>query len=342
MVLVFRRLWRWSRPIGFLLLTAELALRILYADLLVEQHFPLVYVPDDALGYRYRTGVSDRICVPSICREFQIDSEGYVGGPKKLRDTRGFEVVIAASSDATGIWMQSGIPYPSQLRDLLLGRGCNVDVVNAAVDGDMRSLEIVRVARHEIELRKPDALVLELDVPLVTQSAKRSVYGDYVLSFPADVKGSEFREREVVNFLQAHAIFREVYLRSYLLRASVRLMMRHSKHWSAFYLDAFVTHIVVGDLRPRVLSVGRSIRELVALRDAMAGYGGILLLVGNPHSRLAKLAPSYGLDFAPVAVPSGRKFRFRYDGHLNSAGHRAIALQLRDSLLAACIRHDSP
>ena len=78
--------WRWLRArllriggvlVVILLFSGEVALRLIYYEQLKTRTYPLIYQPDERVGYRYVPGIEGKICIPSICKEFSINQTGF-------------------------------------------------------------------------------------------------------------------------------------------------------------------------------------------------------------------------------------------------------------------------
>ena len=57
----------------------EAFLRMMYWEQLKTRSYPLIYQLDPEVGYRYIPGIEGKICIPSICKTFSINKNGFYG-----------------------------------------------------------------------------------------------------------------------------------------------------------------------------------------------------------------------------------------------------------------------
>lgn len=338
------RLLRWFKlrrtailiGLGMLVLTAEVACRIVFSEPLRTRSYPLIYVPDTEFGYRYIPGAEARICIPSICKQFTINPNGYYGPSFERRAPQGvYRIAVIGSSAAGGIWLNAVENFSMKLERLFTESGHKVQVVNMSLDGRFRDVQTVRLARAEAQKYTPDLLLLRVSLPFRFSEIRREVYKDYVLIYSGSKPDSQSWCRSRVDYIEDFKWLTTTYDASYLVRAAARRTLgRYDWGWRSDLYQIFLRKRCQA---PQVnyvpYSLKRSLSELVQLRDDLQETGTELILFdyqgfGTVRGALEKV----GLPYLELDIPFEPHLVHEKDIHYNEDGHHLIAERLFDAL----------
>ncbi len=312
---------------------AEGYLRLAYSDVLVIQENPRVYAPHETFGYAYIPGTHGRICRPGVCRDFQINDDGYLGVRALRERTMHLQrIALVDDSNGTGIWQASGDNYAVQLESRLRSAGHRVEVLNFSVDGRFRDVENARIARQRALEYLPDVLLLSIGLPFVSASPQRAVYGEYVVQYPRDVPNSLGVAQREIDFIESHGLFKWTYGVSFLVRGSTQWFMHRSSTQLARYLEAFVSKTWNGPLLGSPESLTNSVAMLREISRLQEEHGGILVLFGDPGSVVAGFARDFRFNYIGVKTPQGAQMRHERDIHWTEPAHRQVSAELAQEL----------
>ncbi len=260
-----------------LILVGEIIFRTFYFELLKTREYPQIYRPDARVNYRYIPGKDARICVPSICKEFKINKNGFYGPPFELKKKQGvFRIAIADSSQTTGIWLDADENFAMKLQRLFDQEGYRVEVMNFSTDGKYRDVSNIRIVRDTVMRYSPDLVLLTTSMPLLHMNIRREVYKGYVLMY----EGGEFAYpvehilARVDSILEQRALI-ALYEASFIVRAACRYYMdRFPYTASEQLLRLFVRkkYDMRTTIRYTAYSVDESVQMLKTLRSSLNAH----------------------------------------------------------------------
>lgn len=332
------KFFKWSAIVLFgLVLLAELGLRIVYSDKLRLRSYPQVYQPDARLGYNYIPGAESSICVPGICKDIKINSEGFCGRPFNAKKEKGkVRIAVVGTSQATGIWMDGDSSYCMQLEGLFKENGYDsVEVVNFAVDGRFRSVFNLRFIIDDLPKYEPDLVFFRCQVPFVHGKVYRALYRNYVLIYDGRLNSSLQYCKDFVNHVREYSTFNFFYRNSYIVRAVSRWYMNNKSDNYAALLKVYVERKVQApSIQFLPWSVKKSMELIKEARDTLAAQGGRLVLFDYmPEEYHAQIFEKHGLDYMSLEVPLAQPLVHADDGHYNEEGHAEVAWQMYEQAI---------
>lgn len=336
---VSRRLLRFISLALFglgLFLSAELFLRIYYKEQLRLQAYPLIYQPDLDLGYRYLPKTKGRICIPSICKEFEINERGYYGRPFSVQKPEGTcRIAIMGSSLANGIWMGGHEDFAMVMGRWFEERSLPVEVLNLSIDGRFRDLQITRhLESSEIGSYNLDLALLWVEIPFLFAEVRRENYRGYVLIYRGGDENSLQEARQQVDRVLEHRLLASLYELSYSVRAAARLYLRHGEPGlMAQQLNTFVRKRYQSpELLIYPLSVRKSEAALRHATETARSRGTLPVLMSFwRDEELRKTAEVLGVPIIELAL-DGLAIGHEHDGHFNEDSHQLIADRLIETL----------
>jgi hypothetical protein len=310
----------------------EVWLRIKYWNLLWIHIYPQVYVPDDAVGYRYQPNVQGEIRIPGIHRRFRTNNRGFHGRDfVEAKPPGAYRIALVGTSNLTGIWMHgSGPNYAQMLEEQLRAAGHSVEVMNFGIDGRFRALHELRLIETDVARYHPDLVLIDIDLPFVTGVFKRAVHEGFVMIYNPE---NELSRRWCEAWIDRARGARRIalaYRASYIVRAAVRYFINRYYTERAFILRVMVENrIQAPDVLLWPFSLKRSIEALQEVRDRLAAQGSLLaVLQFVPNLYYRNVTAKYGLAYVELNVPPVPQFVHDRDGHYNQAGHVEVARQL--------------
>ena len=331
-----KQLMKYLVILGFILFIAsEIFFRCFYTEQLRTRSYPLVYQPDEWVGYRYIPNVEGRICIPSICKNFKINNQGFYGydfDVKKEDST--FRIVVIGASNATGIWMEGDTSYSMKLQELFRNQGYNVEVINFAIDGRFRDVYKVRMAQSEVIKYEPDLVLLDTQMPFIYGAFRRDIYNGYVMIYNGESSYSKKWCMDKIDYINDHPFLSNIYTISYSIRAICRYYSNNYQSNYAAILKFYIEkRIQSPDIQFLPYSVKRSIEMLQSLQDSLNNKNcDLLLFKYAPNQYYSFIAKKYGLASMELNVPTTPQFTHTHDGHFNQDGHIEIARQLYGKL----------
>lgn len=319
-----------------IIVAVELWLRVKYGNLLWIHIYPQVYVPDDALGYRYVPNAEGEIRIPGIHRRFRINQQGFHGADFVRAKTPGtYRIALVGTSNLTGIWMHGGGKnYAELLEERLQDAGYQVEVMNFGIDGRYRALHELRLIDSDVAPYEPDLVLIDIDIPFVTGLFKRDVYNGFVMIYNPEDPLSRSWCQAWVDRVRTQRALAVAYRASYILRAIVRYITNHYNTERSFFLRVMVENrIQAPDVVLWPYSLKRSVEAIQAMRDKLAEIGSrfaILQFIPNPYYR--EVTAKYQLPYAELNVPPVPPFVHDRDAHYNCHGHVEVARQLFEQL----------
>lgn len=322
-----QRLWK---LVGIALLmlpiVSEIVVRIAYGRFVRHRTQPLVYEPDRELGYRYKPSSKGFLCIPDLCREVEINANGYSGAPFSERKRPGdYRLVVISDSDGSGIWTTDGESFVTLLGRRLQAISNRLEVVNLSVDGKDRDVEHLALAREAVRRYAPDLVLLQTHVPFVSRHPTREVYRDYVIAYRADWPETRATVTRAVDFIESQTVFKAIYETSYLARALTAAYFTRSSSDLAWLLQTnMAKRIAATPAIPE--STKRSVEELLDAQRDFAASGTRLVLLGEKdNATLTRAASDRGLDLVEFEMPTGGDFFLPSNAHFAHQGHDAIA-----------------
>lgn len=310
------------------LLATELVLRLAFHERLKICAYPLVYQPDESLGFRYMPNATGRLSIPGIDKEFPVNSQGFLGEDfVKERQPGVLRIAVVGTSQSTGIWMAGTVNYAARLEQNLAAAGVDCEVLNFSIDGRQRDQFLLNLLANDVAEYQPDLVFLELTPPLQHASVSREPYRGYTLVYDKSVQGSREACREQVDRYETQLRYR-AYELSYLVRAACRLYLRFTGSRKDSPLDGFILRRVAGETRIYPLDPADYVRALEEISRRC--HLNIRLLVLSAHDTSRTLVDRFGLPHVAIDLPDDEDLRNQEEEHLNEAGHRFIADRLAD------------
>lgn len=350
------RYHRKRRTLGYLfvagsalLVMGELWLRTFDYEPLKTRIHPLIYERDAELGYRYIPGARRRICVPSICKDIEINEDGFCGPVDPRNKPSGtYRVAVVGSSQATGIWMAEGNPFPHLLEERLLREGGSFEVLNFSVDGQNRDLANIRRVEQVVLDYSPDLVLLNLGAfPFFGVVGYRDMYRGYVYSTGHSDEPQEVHDKQAVLLTEyiddvEDSLVARVYDASYIFRKLCSGYINWKEANDFHPLDGCFAHRMDAYRRRRVermsplpyLTPEESLQRIDELRARCRETGAELVLFlyeDNPEA--VQTFHGYGIECISLAIPETPLYQHAHDGHYNDAGHRLVAQRLHDLLI---------
>lgn len=316
---------------------AEVYLRIRYRRLLWINVYPQVYVPDDALGYRYRPNAEGEIRIAGIHRRFRTNSRGFNArefAPDKPEGT--YRIAIIGPSNTTGIWMDGeGRNFSQMLEEKFAAVGRSVEVMNFGIDGRYRSVHELRLLDTDVAGFHPDLVMLDVELPFVYGEFRRDVYRNHVMIYDAESNESRLWCELTVDYALKHTTLIRLYRLSYIVRAVARYYMNRYRTGFATAIRVFVENrIQAPDIRLMPYSLKRSVEHLKAAERRLAERGTRMLLFQYyPNQYFRHVAARYELPYMELDVPPIPQYVHDLDGHYRHAGHVAVAEQMHQYLV---------
>jgi len=314
---------------------SEISFRVFFFEQLKTKSYPLIYRPDDSTGYEYIPNMEAKICIPSICKEFQINNQGYYGPDFSQEKKDGvYRIAIVGSSDAGGIWLDSEKSFAMILQELFRNNGYpNVEVNNFSVDGQHRGLFNVRLIRDKVIQYEPDLVLFGANIPFVFGDVRRDLYKGYVMVYSTEASKKYCKDK--IDYIEAHGFLKVLYDISYIVRAAARYYMNNHHNPKSHNIEIYSQRRVEAPgIGFRPFSVMTTVNLLKGIQERLAAQGSTLLLMTyyndeKYHQTAARHdLPSISLDMLPT-----REIFHQYDGHFNGKGHEMIAQRLFDRLI---------
>jgi hypothetical protein len=325
---------RWgAKGLGAILgtvLILELCLRLALPEQLRSAvDLAPVYTPDENVGYRYIANAEGTMCVP-MCRSVRINPGGLLGANYRVEKDPGvYRIAVLDASNATGLWMVEGEPYPAQLEMMLKDAGIQAEVFNFSIDGLFRTYESARLARDVVPLYAPDLVLMLTELPFVYTNTRRMSYRGYVVNYPGGVASAQDHARMQIDYIESHRVAIALYRASYVVRAVARSYVSGAESWRVPYVRAFIERRWRDRLRGTPFSTQRSIDVLIDVKRRLEQSGTKLLLVRYADEQEVPLeAAARGLEFVTIRRPEGHAVDPKYNPHPNAEGSRIIAQQL--------------
>ncbi len=322
--------------IAIILLMMEALLRIVYAEKLAERSLPLIYSPDEVLGYRYIPGTEAKICIPSICKSFRINENGFYGPSFQQEKERGtYRIAVVGASNSTGIWLAGTENFSMKLAALFAEAGYPVEVINFSIDGRYRGLGNLRLIRDTVVEFEPDLVLLFTSIPLGDSTVRRENYRGYVIHYDGESPDPRRYCQEQIRRIETSNVLTSFYRWSYIARSLAQGAIDRTRGFPA--LRTFVTnHCVSPRIGIRRLSLRRSLVRLRKTRELLRLRGAELALASYwPSAELRSVAERLTIPFFELSVPITPENVHQKDGHYNEVGHRRIAEQLFKHLVAS-------
>jgi hypothetical protein len=333
-----KKKWMILAAAAAVILFAELGLRVAFDEKLKIREYPLVYQPDDFIGYRYIPNARGRISIPGLEKEFRINEAGFPGPSYPVsRDTNALRIAIVDASNGTGIWMPGERPYRDQLEELLAEHTDRpVEVLNFSIDGQRRDKFMIRLICEDVVRYGPDAVFFMAGIPLRQMGLARDVYQGYVIAYDPDDPTARDSCRERVDRLNRRRFFSMLYRGSYIVRAACRFYANRFDGPAAFELDCFIRkRYQWRGVRTVELSAANSVRELQMLDEFVKRHGCLLVVAEYSLDGGSTLGPLEGTGVLTwtVHIPPGRGIWNPHDlTHLNESGHAIVARSLLEAM----------
>jgi hypothetical protein len=318
------------------LLSIELVFRTVYHDQLRSRSFPLVYQADPKLGYRFIPGITGTICVPSVCKAFTINRNGFPGPDYSPERTTGvYRIAVVGTSNETGIWLNSEKTYLQLLEKRFAAENIRVEILNFSIDGAYRDVENVIVAGTAVLERNPDLVLLYAELPFRFLGASRAAYRGYMLGYDPRAPETLAMARAYIDWLLSYTVLIALYEHSYIVRALAKAYAKNPERPYASGVRTFIyKRFESPDLRVRPISLKRSLETLRELRQRVQASGAELYLFRYvPNREWSEALSSAGLPSLILNVGQTAGLIYE-DSHYSEEGHRQLAEQLYSELTA--------
>lgn len=332
-----------------LLILGEFWLRALGYEPLKTRIYPLIYERDAELGYRYIPGARRRICVPSICKDIEINEDGFCGPAYPEEKPAGtYRVAVVGSSQATGIWMAEGKPFPRLLEERLLREGGSFEVLDFSVDGEDRDLANIRRAEELVLDYSPDLVLLEIGAfPFLGVVEYRDMYRGYVYSTGNSGEPEEVHDKQAV-LLERYiddtedALVSRVYDASYIFRELCSGYIDWKRANDVHPLDGCFAHRMDAYRRRQIervapltyLTPEESLSRVDELNARCVATGAdLVLFLYEDDPEALQAFHGQDIECISLAIPATPQYRHAHDGHYNELGHRLVAQRMHDLLV---------
>jgi len=224
---MLQRILHKTRFVTFALLLiflgAEIFLRCTIREHVLIMHYPRIYTPDTALGYRGIPNIEGYIKYPSMEKHFRLNNFGFYGHDfSRNHPDSVFRILIGGSSVVEGIWAQQKMDFPTMLDSMFKARGYHVEVINVAISGTNRSWQDMNLLRESVSKYNADLALFERPFPITRLDYCRESYRGYSLLFSGSKEEerrlSQSIARQKADWLQANPVVTGVYDLSYCLR----------------------------------------------------------------------------------------------------------------------------
>ena len=317
---------------------AEVYLRIAHYEVLKIRQYPQIYQPDSLLGYRYIRNVKGKICIPSICKEFQLNNQGFYGPDFSTNKEEGiFRIILVGASATGGIWLDGNENYSMKLQALFDKNGYeNIEVINCAIDGSFRDIPNINMIKSTILEYKPDLILLNayFSLSFYHGQAARECYKGYLMKY---AQGSESARLFCVNAIEDldnNKILTSLYDISYIFRAIFRSgIIENDKLEKIINLYKY-NEIEALDMIRYQYPVSKSAGMLLDLNTSLKEKEiSFYLLHYQEDPVFNRVIEAYRIPNIQLGLEFDASFRHEFDGHPNEKAHDAIAKALFTHLI---------
>ena len=332
-----------SFALFLLFIGSEIYLRVTMHEHMLLHHYPLIYEPDSAYGYRGVPNIEGYIRRPSIEKRFRLNNFGYYG-PDFSADHPDsiFRILIGGSSIAEGIWANQKEAYPSVLNRLFKEKGYKVEVLNCAISGSVRQWQNLTMLKDAAVRFHANLALFEGPFPIHHVNYLRETYKGYSLLFTGntdeDRRASESIARRKVEWLDANRFITNIYELSYCIRYWSRQQPDHQwgSVWECWNDYATNTTQSWQNYVDKDLTVKESIYWLNDLEAEMTKTGCKLILYEYGNSDMSdriRASDEVRFPYLSLDLPVGeKKYQHELDDHFNELGFRVTAEKLFDEL----------
>lgn len=315
------------------LLGCEIYLRIFKAENMVLHQYPKIYRfdPDPNIGYRGVPNIEGYIRRPSIDKHFRLNNFGFYGPDFSSEHPDSvFRIIIVGSSTAQGMWANQKESFATLLNDTFKKKHFNVEVINCAISGASRGVQNIKTAIGIATKFKPNLILYELGVPLITINYSRDNYNGYSTQFTGnnleEFKHSKFVAEKKVDIVKSHRLINELADYSFVIRFLYR---KSSNSWGTI-LNCWKVYAENSAEAWLYYAIGhydmeQSLNKMNVFSEALARLDCKLLTFEYGPS---SLDDTYGLKFSNIGlnVPLYKEeYRHELDAHPNLEGDRLIA-----------------
>jgi hypothetical protein len=314
---------------------AETMLRRFYSDELIIRAFPLIYAPDEHLGFKYIPGKEATICKPGICKSFRINSQGFYGPEFEQKKATGvYRIAVVGSSEATGIWLHGKNGFPNKLNNLFAEAEYPVEVINFSTDGKYRDLRSLKLIRDTVIHYEPDLVLVFTSIPLWGTNGMREGYHGYVINYSDESVGSRAACQEQIDRIEGAKILTRLYEWSYIVRGFGRVAINRTEEFPTLRTFITKTCSVPGSFKTWQVTERSSLEQIHVTRNYVEAMGGQLAIASYiPKEEHRAVAARLAIPHIELSVPHTLETRHEDDGHYNDVGHRMLADQLYVKLL---------
>lgn len=331
-----------ARYFTFLLLViflgCELFLRIFISENMIVHHYPLIYAPDTAVGFKGIPGKEGYIRRPSIEKKFKLNNFGLYGPDFKADHPDSiFRILVFGTSVVEGIWAMQKDSYPAMLDKLFKEKGYRVEVIDCGISGNCRDLQNIGLMREYSAKFHADLVLFEHPIPIQTINYFREAYEGYALLFTGnnstEWQHSETLAKRKVEMLKDNRFATDLYDLCFCAR-----------YWTRSHLDEWgtITHLwkAYADNAcdnwqyciSRNYSVGESIDMFNGLEDSLNKINCRLVLFeyGNDEmTERMRHSMEVKFPYLSLAVPlDQKKYMHALDDHPNYLGFKVTAEKL--------------
>lgn len=315
----------------------EICFRIIFAEQLDTQVYPLIYQPDDSLGYRYIKDIEAKISIPGIRKEFKLNNQGFYGPDFEVHKKPGtIRVAVLGSSDASGIWLKSEKTFAMYLQEYFAKSGYkNIEVLNFSIDGRNRSNFDMRQIKHEIVKFSPNIMLYSTGIPFVVTDVRRDIYKGFVMVYAPTSESKQLAEAKI-DYILRHKFLTTVYDASYIVRALARYYANHYNDIKSRNIKIYSRkRIETGGIHFKPTSVYKTVLALQQVKSKLNAIDCHFVLFNYfENERYLETAARHGFEAFTLDFPVHKPEYFHeLDAHFNDKGHAFIGKRLYDEII---------
>ncbi len=320
-----------------IIVITEIILRIFFYEQLKTQKYPLIYRIDSIMGYSHIPNINSYICLPSIEKKFHLNNHGFIGKDFPLTKPRGeIRIAVVGNSMTEGIWYNSEENYVVKLQKKFEREGYkNVNLIICSMGGVNKDLRNYLHIKHNVAKFNPDVILFNVGIPFHNDNEVRENYGDYMIRYAKDTKGSRDKAIKKVKRIYEKKSFRFFYDISYIFRAYCKKY--YETHWGEFseniatYRENSATDFNILEYS---YSLETSMKILSDLNISLK-RDGINLIVWpfRLDDEISKLLKKNNISFINPNNRFDESMRYKHDGHLNEKGHDRLTKNIYPLLL---------
>lgn len=319
--------------IFLVLIVIEVFFRLFLHEQLKTRSYPLVFRPDSLVGYTLIPNKTARICIPSIEKEFTLNSQGFYGPDfTEKKPSKKIRVMFVGNSYTEGISLNAVESYPMILQKIFdKNNMSHVEVINCSIGGQDMTLKMCKMVEYYLLKYEPDYIMLNISFPLMNNNMARDNYRDYVISYASGSERSRTEAMRSVDRLYDNYKFLSfLYNSSYIVRG---LAKKYSENYSGPLSTDIGAYIKKMNSCPDLISYKLSYQSSITyLKDLMKiaeeKKCKIVPFQFENDQLFKRLTFENGITSISLNIKFDESCRHEHDGHINEKGHQLVAERL--------------